>query len=62
MPESAKNKIREQRVQITQQSFGRDLEDAAVPVPWIKKFGTMFAVGVVAFVVAAAPAIIALKQ
>jgi hypothetical protein len=62
LPEAVKQKNREQRTHITQQSFGQDLELIAEPTPWILKIGMMFTAGLVAFVVAAAPAMIALKQ
>jgi hypothetical protein len=62
LPEAVKQKNREQRTHITRQSFGQNLELIAEPTPWILKIGMMFTVGLVAFVVAAAPAIIALTQ
>jgi hypothetical protein len=62
LPEATKQKFREQRVQITQQSFGDKIEPTATLVPWLMKFGMMFVVGMVAFVVASAPAIPAMKR
>jgi hypothetical protein len=62
LPEAVKQKIRDQRVQITQQSFGENLEQTAAPTAWLMKIGMMFVVGIVAFMVASAPAIMALKQ
>jgi hypothetical protein len=62
LPEATKQKYREQRVQVTQQSFGDNYEHAATLVPWLMKIGMMLVAGIVAFVLAAAPAIVALRQ
>jgi hypothetical protein len=62
LPETAKRKIREQRVQVTRQSFGENLEQTSIFVPWFMKIGMMSVVGAVAFALASAPAISALKR
>jgi hypothetical protein len=62
LPETVKQKIREQRTEITRKTIGQDPDLIAEPTPWILKIGMTFIVGLVAFMVAAAPAFMALKQ
>jgi hypothetical protein len=62
MPEKAKNKIRQRRVEVTQQSFGNNFEGAANSTPWTLKLRTISFAGLLAFATAAAPAMIAIKQ
>lgn len=62
LPESTKQKIKVQRVQATQQFSTDNLEYASTLVSWLIKIGMMSVVGIVAFTVASAPAILAMKR